>query len=109
MAGDLLLVDFSRILVDTIAMGGIVSRTGGDEFSIIIFSSEKAIYQPCFWKISDKVKSIEMESSIGMHMSTSMGVALFPDDSRDLDQLVAFSDAAMYENKRKRLRHTIFI
>ena len=36
-----------------------------------------------------------------LHVTVSIGIALFPDDGKTMDDLIKFADESMYEAKRK--------
>lgn len=99
-AGDNLLIDFSRILSAIFQDKGIVGRMGGDEFSIIIHDADKTRVAELLTQVSEQTKGLFQDNSLGIHVSTSIGAARFLHDAADLDELSAFADVAMYENKR---------
>lgn len=82
--------------VDTIA------RMGGDEFAILltpIHSTDEAI-ESATLILSVLVQSFIIESQ-ELFISGSIGLAFFPQDSANLDELFTFADTAMYSAKRK--------
>jgi diguanylate cyclase (GGDEF)-like protein/PAS domain S-box-containing protein len=98
--GDLLLKSVSSRLSDQLRKVDTIARMGGDEFSIILTD----------------IKTIENSSSIAgkivesfnepfiveghdLYVSTSIGIALYPDNGEDIDTLMANSDIAMYRAK----------
>lgn len=99
-AGDELLINFSKILRKAISNNGIIGRMGGDEFSIIISGENEKLTATLLNDISKKTAAILKENSFGIKVSTSIGVARYPLDSDNIEGLSAYSDVAMYENKR---------
>jgi len=98
--GDALLKAVARKLKSIIRENDIVARIGGDEFIIILndFSDTVAI-EPVISKILDM---FHKEWNIQKHLlrlSTSIGVAIYPDDSKDINELMKFADIAMYKAK----------
>ncbi|MFK7815510.1 MAG: EAL domain-containing protein [Gammaproteobacteria bacterium] len=77
-----------------------ISRVGGDEF-ILLFTHLNNSFEPStianrILKIFESPFEINGES---IHTNTSIGIAVYPDDTRDADELVKFADIAMYEAK----------
>jgi len=77
-----------------------VSRFGGDEFVILVEElddQEQALF------IAEKIlKTFDSNYYIQgykLNMSTSIGIALFPDHGKDTEQLIKQADVAMYEAK----------
>ncbi|MBP5426772.1 MAG: GGDEF domain-containing protein [Clostridiales bacterium] len=83
--------------------GGIAGRIGGDEFTAFVggFETKDEIRQ-----IINKVKrdfdatEIELPNGTKKAMSASMGVAWYPQDSIDYEELCKYADYAMYEVKK---------
>ncbi|MCZ6460233.1 MAG: bifunctional diguanylate cyclase/phosphodiesterase, partial [Gammaproteobacteria bacterium] len=77
-----------------------IARLGGDEFAVIVpgCDDEKSVSHLCERIIDSIAKPIvvdRMEHSVG----ASIGVALFPDDGKYVEELVKKADAAMYRAK----------
>jgi diguanylate cyclase (GGDEF)-like protein len=99
-AGDRLLVAISERLRETLRPEDTIARLGGDEFAIIVpgCENDKSVPVLCERIISSVIQPIvvdRMEHLVG----TSIGVALYPDDGRALDELVMKADSAMYRAK----------
>ncbi|MCW8837235.1 MAG: EAL domain-containing protein, partial [Thiovulaceae bacterium] len=99
--GDKLLVYVSKLLNDILRENDTISRVGGDEFTILltdIHSENDAQH------IAKKIfNSLEGEHEIDFHkllISTSIGIALYPDSALDIDKLIRNADTAMYEAKK---------
>jgi len=98
--GDALLKAVARKLKSIIRENDVVARIGGDEFIILLndFSDTGAI-EPVISKILDM---FHKEWNIQKHflrLSTSIGVAIYPDDSKEINELMKFADIAMYKAK----------
>ncbi len=108
--GDRLLQEIAKRLVgclrrsDTISRFGseecIISRLGGDEFTILlprIHQVEDAarIAQ----RILDTLKSPFYLDGHELHVTTSLGIAFYPNDGKDAQTLLKNADAAMYQAK----------
>lgn len=99
-AGDKILVRVAEGLRDALRPEDTIARLGGDEFAVIApgVSDQDAISAICerIIKIVDGPMVVDrMEHDIG----TSIGVARYPHDGFDLDQIIMKADSAMYRAK----------
>ncbi len=98
--GDKLLQSIAKRLVDCIRGSDSVSRQGGDEFVVLLLELEQAedaaitarrmlhaVAQPHFIDQHD------------LHVTSSIGVSVYPDDGRDAATLIRNADTAMYQAK----------
>ena len=104
-AGDELLKDAAGRIRRQVRESDTVARLGGDEFTVIlpkITSRDNAA--EVSRKIVDVLRSPfylgnqKQEARIG----TSIGIAIYPADARDMDALIKAADAAMYDAKQAR-------
>ena len=100
-AGDLLLKEVARRLKATIRESDAVARVGGDEFIIVldnIGSKENAAL------VANKINvALLVPFAINgqpSHVGGSIGISIFPKDSRDPEQLIKQADEAMYLAKQ---------
>lgn len=98
--GDVLLQQIAAGLQSVPDLRGHCYRMGGDEFVIIIVPQ-------AFEKLESIVRSIRMMFNKPWYLmeteyfcTMSMGIAIFPDDSRDVDDIVKLADIAMYDSKK---------
>ena len=98
--GDKLLQVVAGRLSACVRASDTVSRQGGDEFVVLLSEAEKwedativarrmlaAVAEPC---------SIDQHE---LHITTSIGVSVFPDDGNDAETLIKNADTAMYQAK----------
>ncbi len=99
--GDGLLQSVAQRLSQVIRAGDTVSRLGGDEFVVILNSIEtvEEVAQIIEQRLIPLVRQPHAVAGSELYVSCSVGVALFPEDGEDLDQLMRNADAAMYEAK----------
>jgi len=99
-AGDQLLQETAFILEAIIRDSDTVARLGGDEFAIITPNLEKAadaeaIPRKIFQAFSQPVYIDQQE----IYISASIGIAIYPDYSHDIESLLDHADKAMYMAK----------
>ena len=101
-AGDELLIELGRRLVDGVADHGQVFRLGGDEYALIIHDAEtKADVEAIVKRVQKNVvKPVDIRGN-KVNLEYSLGVAMFPDDTKDSVQLVSYADSAMYHIKER--------
>lgn len=99
-AGDLLLKEVANRLKSCVRASDTVARMGGDEFTILLPEvAEEADVRMVAEKILESMlKSVNLgrESRV---ITTSIGIALSPQDGRDAETLLKAADAAMYQVK----------
>lgn len=98
--GDLLLQEVaSRIKAQTRATD-IVARLGGDEFAIIqTYLADSFAAGVLAEKIVNELGRIFVLERQDINSGASIGIALYPDDAEDPEQLVTLADLALYEAK----------
>ena len=101
-AGDIVLKEISSIMRDALSkLGAIISRFGGEEFCAVITGTDKQEAQA----IADLLrKRIEKEEIIlrrvASRVTVSIGIASFPQDASDEEELIQRSDKALYKAKQ---------
>ena len=100
--GDLLLIKIASELKSLSRESDTVIRLGGDEFAIILTNLENQYNAST---ISKKVLSLfdkpMLFDSHEIKISVSIGIASFPHDAENYDELLRKTDMALYEAKRK--------
>ena len=99
-AGDKVLQQVSRVMRNTLRKGDTLARVGGDEFALIapdITHIDESL------SIARKLLSA-LQGSLTVDgqdipLSASIGIAHYPDDSRDVSTLLSLADEAMYRAK----------
>jgi len=100
--GDKLLQSVARRLVDCVRNSDTVSRQGGDEFVVLlpdVDEPEDAITTAK--RILQEVGKNHSIDDHDLHITTSIGVSVYPDDGQDAETLIKNADTAMYEAKEK--------
>ena len=100
--GDLLLKEVAARLLKCVRGADTVSRQGGDEF-VIILNDIGGIDQAAH-VAATILAAIGQEFVLAphrLHVSTSIGISIFPGDGADIDTLVRNADLAMYHAKER--------
>ncbi|MFZ2405973.1 MAG: diguanylate cyclase [Methylobacter sp.] len=100
-SGDRLLCEVARRLQECIRQEDTAARFGGDEFALLLGGFTKV--SECEQTLTRIIASIAAPYQIFgqiAHISASIGVTLFPDDSSDPDLLLRHADQVMYEVKQ---------
>ena len=102
-SGDIVLKNLSRTITDFLKdSNSMISRFGGEEFCIILpFQDKSSAY-----KVADELRVKIEKTKIVLrkqetHVTVSIGVASFPQDTTDAYELILRADKAMYEAKQK--------
>ena len=100
-AGDDLLREAATRLTSCIRADDMVARLGGDEFAILLpeMPSGTDLGRVAV-KILDAFRKPFMLEGKEAFVSASIGIAVYPDDSSDADDLIKHADSAMYLAKR---------
>ena len=98
--GDLLLHEVAKRMLACVRESDTVARIGGDEFVVLL---RGAIGTPETLAVAEKIRSSLERPFIlenhTLHISCSIGVALFPEHGQDDDTLTKSADLAMYRAK----------
>lgn len=101
-AGDRLLQAVAERLTHCLQDNGIIARWGGDEFTIILPEISNAEASATISQsILDALKPAFNLEGRQLHLSSSIGIALYPCDGEDAEILVKNADAALYRAKQK--------
>jgi diguanylate cyclase (GGDEF)-like protein/PAS domain S-box-containing protein len=98
--GDKLLQSVARRLADCLRDSDTVSRQGGDEFVVLLSEIEQA--EDAAISAKRMLQAIAASHSIDghdLHVTTSIGISVHPDDGLDGDTLIKNADTAMYHAK----------
>jgi diguanylate cyclase (GGDEF)-like protein/PAS domain S-box-containing protein len=101
--GDQLLVEFAVQLRAGARDTDVVARIGGDEFVIVLADLDPDDAPQIAEAVVNRIRGRLLDpiaiDAVELVVDTSIGVALFPDDSLDPKGLLAAADAAMYLGK----------
>ncbi|WP_147535799.1 diguanylate cyclase [Bacillus marasmi] len=100
--GDIVLKDLGMILMNAARSYDIVSRNGGEEFSIILLDCPLKRAMEISENIRETVEKYPFTLSSGeiIYITISIGVASFDETTPDIESLLEDADKALYQAKR---------
>ena len=99
-AGDTLLIRVASEAASSVRRHESLFRMGGDEFAVIMPFASLADAQALAERIVRAIAQIPFQfEGRQLRISSSLGIALYPEHAGDGEQLVAFADSAMYQAK----------
>ncbi|MEO5656931.1 MAG: diguanylate cyclase [Nitrospiria bacterium] len=103
LVGDDALIITARAVRNSIRAIDVAARYGGEEFTVILPQTPKQAAKTMALRIGRAVNRTIINSSEGerLHLTVSLGVASFPDDADQLEDLLRHADQALYEAKRR--------
>jgi len=107
--GDKLLEELGVRLVATLREGDTIARLGGDEFAILSAEdTDLAGAAAMAWKIQQACEQDFTINGSVVQVSSSIGIALFPDHGTTTAELLHHADLAMYVAKRSGRGYAVF-
>ena len=99
-AGDTMLIRVASEVGTLIRRNEIFSRLGGDEFSVLLAGATQGEAEALAERIVRAVAQIPFSfQGQVLRLTTSLGIALYPQHAGDAEELVSHADAAMYQAK----------
>jgi diguanylate cyclase (GGDEF)-like protein len=96
--GDMVLTTAADRIRQAIRGADVVSRRGGDEFTVLLNNVDQLLTQRIGTKLVSSLA--KPYPGVGPAVSASIGVALFPDSGTSLQELLERADQALYEAKK---------
>ncbi|MGH9582430.1 MAG: diguanylate cyclase domain-containing protein, partial [Bryobacteraceae bacterium] len=79
-----------------------LARVGGDEFIVLVpVVRDRTEAEEIAWRLENCFESPFHIDGNTMEGSASFGLAVFPEDGADEEQLMHFADSAMYAGKQR--------
>ncbi|WP_052812920.1 GGDEF domain-containing protein [Desulfonatronum thioautotrophicum] len=98
--GDQLLQSIAKRLQMCVRFSDTVSRQGGDEFVVLLTDVEGAHgVTLAAQKMIVAVAEPHLVEDQSLHVTLSIGISIYPDDAKDIDNVLRNADAAMYYAK----------
>jgi diguanylate cyclase (GGDEF)-like protein/PAS domain S-box-containing protein len=98
--GDKLLQSIAKRLVNCVRAADTVSRQGGDEFVVLLSEVEQA--EDAAITARRMLQAVAEAHDVDhhdLHVTTSIGLSIYPDDGLDAETLIKNADTAMYQAK----------
>jgi diguanylate cyclase (GGDEF)-like protein/PAS domain S-box-containing protein len=98
--GDKLLQSVAGRLRDCLRGSDTVSRQGGDEFVMLLYQIQRPEEAAsAAQRILQAISAPHLIEGHDLHVTTSIGISVYPDDGEDSDTLIKNADTAMYHAK----------
>ncbi len=100
--GDMLLYSVGQRLLECVRGEDTVARIGGDEFLILLPELDRGEQaRHVAGKIIAEISKPFLLKENQIYTTTSIGISLFPDDSKKVPDLIKYADSALYEAKSR--------
>lgn len=102
MAGDEVLQTVARSIRNSVRTIDVAARYGGEEFTVILPQTAKSDATSLAERICVEAGQLEFPYMIQgrpISLTVSLGVATYPEDAENLEDLIRNADAALYEAK----------
>jgi len=101
--GDLALIETANVLKEAFRESDIVGRVGGDEFAVLAIQARSNEADEILARLQRRLDARNAQGDRRYSLSLSVGIACYdPRNPLPLDELMARSDALMYERKRNK-------
>ncbi len=103
-AGDRLLADFARLIIDNVREADRVVRYGGEEFLVVLPETSQADGV----RVAEKLRAAVAEHQFTLpsgqaapQVTASLGVAAYPEDGDNFQEIVDQADERLYQAKER--------
>lgn len=96
--GDQALVSFAKALKSEARKSDLVARFSGDEFVALIHMEHAGAAAAYISRVLQKLAQTQTEPPL----TSSVGIAYYPDHGHQMDALLKLADSAMYQAKRRK-------
>lgn len=107
--GDLLLQQVAQRICHCLRQNDTLSRWGGDEFTLLlpqIHTPDDAVHVA--QRIIAALKPVFDLDGHPLHITTSIGMAVYPQDGQDMETLLGNADVALYQAKEQRSTYRMY-
>lgn len=106
ITGSKTLEELGGCIISSLRSGDAAARFGGEEFAAFLLDADIAQAHVAAERIRSLIETTEFSVQRGAkainthHVTISIGIATFPEDSRDPIELIEMADSALYRAKR---------
>ncbi len=104
LAGDAVIARFAEILADLARRDDVPARMGGEEFALLMCGADRADALALAERVRSRVEAETFrdgDAVLPIVVTTSVGVAIYPDDAASSRELYGAADGALYIAKRE--------
>ena len=106
--GDKVLKEVAGVLTASVRQIDMVARYGGEEFAIVLEETERKGAYKLAERIRQDIADRRIYSEKGeINITISMGIACYPEDTRDKLTFVRYADQALYKAKNSGRNRTV--
>lgn len=99
-AGDAMLIRVAGEVAGQVRRNEILARLGGDEFAILVPEAAEETPKALADRITQSIAHVSFQfEGRSMRLTTSLGIAIFPEHADNAEDLIARADTAMYQAK----------
>lgn len=99
-AGDAMLIRVAGEIAGQVRRNEILARLGGDEFAILVPDVTDEMLQALAERITQRVAMVRFQfEGQSLRLTTSLGIAVYPDHADNAEDLISRADTAMYQAK----------
>jgi diguanylate cyclase (GGDEF)-like protein len=101
-AGDLALATFAQTVLGNVRRADLTARYGGEEFVVLMpnTSAREAFLVAEKIRVAVAATDVQLPDRPPVHLSVSVGVAAYPENTDNAAELFGLADAALYQAKR---------
>jgi diguanylate cyclase (GGDEF)-like protein/PAS domain S-box-containing protein len=99
-AGDAMLIRVAGEVAGQVRRNELFARLGGDEFAILVPDISDEMLRGLAERITRAIAMVRFQyEGQNLRLTTSLGIAVFPDHADNVEDLIARADTAMYQAK----------
>ncbi len=99
--GDEALVDVANILTDSFRTSEVISRIGGDEFTVMVTEKTETHLEALTKRLNENLKKYNAKSEKKYKLSLSLGLTRYNHEKPcSVAELITIADSLMYEDKK---------
>jgi len=99
--GDRVLIEVANRITACLRQVDTAARLGGDEFVLLLNQIDAAGAEAAARRLLQSVQQPVALDDMSFALTCSIGIAMFPDDGTDMEELIKNADSAMYAVKER--------